>query len=150
MPVEANLFQATCRSGSPRRCDPGHNQPSGSGGLVHISIQTRDLEASLVFYTEQLGFRNTYLTLMRPDVHDGFFPLRYAEVRLGGCVIELLQPADLSRVGPGRKGIIEHIALGVKGIDTVLEHVKRSGAANQKTEVFESPNLRGGARGFFI
>ena len=119
-------------------------------GVAHISIQTRDLEASLAFYTGQLGFRQTYRTLVRPEVHDGFFPLRYAEVRLGACVIELLQPADSSRVEPGRKGIIEHMALEVKGIEAVLDRLKASGVANQKTEVFEFPDLLGGVRGFFI
>ena len=119
-------------------------------GLAHICIYTLDLEASLGFYTGQLGFRNTYRTLMRPEVHDGFFPLQYAEVRLGGCVIELLQPADPARVQPGRKGIIEHIALEVKGIEAVLERLKASGLAGPNTEILDLPDLFGGVRGFFI
>jgi hypothetical protein len=65
-------------------------------------------------------------------------------------VIELLQPEDLSGVEPGKRGIIEHIALEVKGLEAVLARLQASGAAKPDTRAFELPDLLGGVRGFFI
>jgi catechol 2,3-dioxygenase-like lactoylglutathione lyase family enzyme len=95
-------------------------------GLAHICVYTRDIEESIAFYRDNLDFRLAYQTVQNPDQEpDGFFPLHFALIEQGSCVIELLQPADLNRVKQDVDGIIEHFALAVENIEAVYERLRK-------------------------
>ncbi|MGD0551924.1 MAG: VOC family protein [Sedimentisphaerales bacterium] len=121
------------------------NQPSFADantpdikGLAHICVYTRDMSKSLVFYTDTLGFELVHRT--RLDSGFGF-----AMVRRGSCIIELLEPEDVNKVKPRTGGVIDHVALEVKDINTVFAKFKAKGVSFT-TPIIDDPNLMGGVR----
>ena len=96
----------------------GHNQVIGGGGFHHISMQVRDLDASIKFYTEGLGFElrlewgpeNRRTVLL--DTGDG----NYLEISPG--VSEGFNP----------KGLIRHFAFRSDDCDKAIEAVRAAGA----------------------
>ena len=121
------------------------NQPSFAdantpdiNGLAHICVYTRDMSKSLVFYTDTLGFEVVHRT--RLDSGFGF-----AMVRRGSCIIELLEPEDVNKVKPRTGGVIDHVALEVKDINTVFAKLKAKGVSFF-TPIIDDPNLMGGVR----
>ena len=107
-------------------------------GLAHICVYTRDMSKSLVFYTDTLGFEVVHRT--RLDSGFGF-----AMVRRGSCIIELLEPEDVNKVKPRTGGVIDHIALEVKDINTVFAKLKAKGVSFS-TPIIDDSNLMGGVR----
>jgi lactoylglutathione lyase len=107
-------------------------------GLAHICIYTRDMEKSLVFYTDTLGFNLVHRT--RLDAGFGF-----AMVRQGSCIIELLEPEDVNKVKPRTGGVIDHVALEVKDINAVYTKLKSKGVGFT-TPIIDDPNLMGGVK----
>jgi lactoylglutathione lyase len=107
-------------------------------GLAHICVYTRDMTKSLVFYTDALGFEVVHRT--RLDSGFGF-----AMVRRGSCIIELLEPEDVNKVKPRTGGVIDHVALEVKDINTVFAKLKAKGVSFS-TPIIDDPNLMGGVR----
>ena len=107
-------------------------------GLAHICIYTRDMQKSLVFYTDTLGFELVHRT--RLDAGFGF-----AMVRQGSCIIELLEPEDVNKVKPRTGGVIDHVALEVKDINAVFAKLKAKGVSFT-TPIIDDPNLMGGVR----
>ena len=61
-------------------------------GLHHIGIYTKSVDESLAFYTEVLEFQKQW----RGIVDHPTGKLDVAIISRGGCVIELVRPADLS------------------------------------------------------
>jgi len=100
--------------------------PSNFRGLAHLCVYTKDIEKSIAFYKDCLDFTLTYRTVQNPDQKpDGFFPLKFALVEQGSCVIELLQPSDPGRVKENVDGIVDHFALAVENIEQVFERLKK-------------------------
>jgi lactoylglutathione lyase len=121
------------------------NQPSFAdantpdiNGLAHICVYTRDMSKSLVFYTDTLGFDVVHRTHL--DSGYGF-----AMVRRGSCIIELLEPEDVNKIKPRTGGVVDHIALEVKDINTVFAKLKAKGVSFF-TPIIDDPNLMGGVR----
>ena len=96
----------------------GHNEGIGGGGFHHISMHVSDLEASLAFYTEGLGFehrlewisggrRNILL-----DTGDG----NYLELMAG--------ESD----GFNPNGLIGHFAFRTDDCDRAVEAARAAGA----------------------
>lgn len=97
-------------------------------GMHHLCIYTRNMEESLHFYCNILGFETVYKTIEKEGTEpDGFFPLNYALIRLGNCTIEVLMPSDIGSVKANVKGIIDHIGLNVIGIDEVVKDLQAKG-----------------------
>ena len=120
-------------------------------GLAHISIQTRDIEKSISFYTEQLDFEVTYRTVVNPDgPRNGFFPLQYVLLERGSCAIEMLQPDDIDSVKTGIEGIVGHFAIEVDDLDAVMKQLSGAGllAADAQPALF--PNLYKGSKATHI
>ena len=96
----------------------GHNQAIGGGGFHHVSMHVRDIEASLKFYVEGLGFvpklswgqGETRTVLL--DTGDG----NYFEISGGG--------SD----APKPEGIYRHLALRTTDLDTATERARAAGA----------------------
>ena len=96
----------------------GHNQAIGGGGFHHVSMQVKDVEASLKFYVEGLGFTpklswgqgETRTVLL--DTGDG----NYFEISGG------------SPDTPKPEGIYRHLALRTTDVDTATERARAAGA----------------------
>lgn len=85
--------------------------------IDHINILTNDLESSIKFYTEDLGF-----TLK--GIHD--YPemkFRLAYLEIGDAVVELMETCDISQ-NTGLK----HFAVACEGIEKIYNKLKDKGA----------------------
>ena len=96
----------------------GHNTALGGGGFHHVSMHVRDIEASIRFYTEALGFvhklawgQGAKRTVLL-DTGDG----NYFEI--SGGRTEDASPA----------GHFAHIALRAADPEAVIEKVRAAGA----------------------
>lgn len=116
-------------------------------GLAHIAIPTKDLDASIAFYRKYLDFELTYRTSVRVDGDSsGFFPVQYALVERGSCVLELLQPANTQLVKAGVEGIPGHFALAVDDLDAAVDRLKATGLLGPEVQPALYPTLLGGSR----
>ena len=114
-------------------------------GLAHIQIGTKDLEKSIQFYVDNLGFQVTNRSeLTRPDG-----TTKMALVRLGSCILELSQPAKPETVLEKTRGTVGHFAIEVTDIDKAVAAIKAKGITLDR-DVFTLENLFGGIRGAFI
>jgi len=80
----------------------------------HIGINVDDLERSIAFYTQVLGLE----LIERREVRH----LKIAFIKLGDTEIELVEG---SRSHERADGIVNHLALAVRDIDAVVEHLRR-------------------------
>jgi catechol 2,3-dioxygenase-like lactoylglutathione lyase family enzyme len=120
------------------------------GGLAHICVYTNDMEQSLAFYTGVLRFTIDYRTVLGGDVPtDGFWPLKYALVRQGSCVVELLEPADPSRVAIGVKGSVEHFGLLVDNLEAAVDDLRARGIVFDG-QIGSVPGLLDGFKSIFL
>ena len=85
-------------------------------GLDHINVQTRDLEKSVKFYSEVLGF-----TLVN-RVEAGSIKLVF--LTLGGVTVEL---SEASAAVSCQDGVVDHFTLRVSDIFAAVEVVKNQG-----------------------
>jgi len=91
-------------------------------GLAHIGVFVSDLERSIAFYRDILGFE-----VRHQNEVDG---IKVAFVNLGDLTLELiLSPEEVSKRSDG---IVAHIAMKVNGIEAVAAALKEKGI------VFES------------
>ena len=81
-------------------------------GVHHVSVNVRDVEAALAFYTEVLGFR---ARTDRPD-----FGFGGAWLDVGAQQVHLIEGTP-----PEAKG--QHFALGVADIDAAVAQLRRRG-----------------------
>lgn len=122
------------------------DQPAGVFvGLAHIQIGTKDLEKSIQFYVDNLGFKVINRSeLTRPDG-----TTKMALVQLGSCILELAQPAKPETVLEKTRGTIGHFAIEVTDINKAVAAVKAKGITLDR-DVFTLENLFGGIRGAFL
>jgi lactoylglutathione lyase len=98
----------------------------------HYGIYTDDIDASLTFYTDVLGF--THLFSSKAD--EAGIPLKMAWIRNEqGIVIELLQQANYNAKA-GADNCRNHVALRVSDLDTTVAALKAAGI-ELETEPFE-------------
>jgi catechol 2,3-dioxygenase-like lactoylglutathione lyase family enzyme len=107
-------------------------------GMAHICIFTRDIQKSVDFYTGTLGFELFH----RTHLDSGY---DFAIVKRGSCIIELLEPKDVEKTPPRPTGVIDHIALQVNDINTVVTQLKAKGV-HFNTGIIDDPNLMGGVK----
>ena len=88
-------------------------------GIHHLCVQTADLEASLRFYRDLIGFQVTD----RETCDFG----EYAMLKLGESRLELIQPKQADETSFGSQGALAHFGLAVTGIDEVCETLKQKG-----------------------
>lgn len=99
-------------------------------GLAHVNLTVRDMDVSLAFYCNTLGFENIYEFAALGN--------RCAFIRLGSCVIELHQAPTYDETL--KDGLFEHVALAVEDIEGVAEMLKAKGVT------FETDTVLGSAR----
>jgi len=107
-------------------------------GLAHICIYTKNIDESVKFYTETLGFKLVH----RTELQSGF---KFAIVRQGTCIIELLEPKNVDKTPPRPTGVIDHIALIVDDINKTVDQLKAKGV-HFNTGIIDDPNLMGGVK----
>jgi lactoylglutathione lyase len=91
-------------------------------GIGHIALKVYDLDKSLAFYRDKLGFAE----MMRIDKPDGGLWLVYLRVT-DEQFIEIFPGAETDR-SPGWNGnAITHVCLTVDDLDAVVERVTRAG-----------------------
>lgn len=88
-------------------------------GIHHICVQTPDMESSLHFYRDIIGFEVT-------DREACAFG-EYAMLMLGGSRLELIQPNQVDETGFRNQGALAHFGLAVNGIDEVCDALKQKG-----------------------
>lgn len=92
---------------------------NGIYGIHHICIHTPEIEKSINFYRDVMGFH----VIGRETCDFG----EYAMMKLNDSLLELIQPNEQDENTFGDKGSITHIGLAVKGIDSVLEDLRAKG-----------------------
>jgi lactoylglutathione lyase len=100
-------------------------------GLAHIGVFTADMDKSLEFYCDTLGFEHFYSCDM------GQVKLRF--VKAGSCIIELIRPADYA--GGRGEGVVAHIAVEVQGIRELVAALKAKGVVFKTEDVSVMPAL---------
>lgn len=108
-------------------------------GLAHIGIRVRDMEASIRFYVDTLGFTLT-------DTHQAG-PTKLAFLNIGTCLIELIQPAQYDERTPGQ---IDHIAVEVKDIEHLVCRLVEKNVRFLSNEIGTMDTLLGGVKNIFF
>jgi catechol 2,3-dioxygenase-like lactoylglutathione lyase family enzyme len=119
----------------------------------HTGITVSNLERSLVFWRDVLGFEFSHSTHQKGEIAEQITGVKGAELKLGvvrapgGHKIELLEylaPADRKKhanLRPCDVGHV-HVALVVDDLDAVLEKIAASGwkAAGEPQSLTSGPN----------
>lgn len=108
-------------------------------GLAHIGIRVRDLEESIKFYTETLGFELT--ARQQPGSS------KLAFLHIGTCLLELIQPDPFEPREPGQ---IDHIAVEVTGIESLVCRLIEKRVHFLNDDIMFHPNLLGGVKNIFF
>lgn len=108
-------------------------------GLAHIGIQVADIAASKAFYVDTLGFTLTHEEAMDNGV-------KLAFLNIGTCLLELV---EVPNHAPRPAGVIDHIAIEVEDIETVVCKLIEKQVTFLTNEINESPIL-GGIKNIFF
>ena len=114
-------------------------------GLFHIAVYTKDVDDSIDFYSNLLGFQVDW----RGMVDHPTGKIDAAVISLGDCVIELALPVDPSRVA-NEAGPVQHIALKVSSLQSLLKDLASKGVRFEFDGIEELPTLLNGVRHAFI
>ena len=108
-------------------------------GLAHIGVKVKDIDASIKFYTELLGFELTH--------KQKFGSSTLAFLGAGSCLLELIQGSNYEERTPGQ---VDHIAIEVKGIEALVAFLKENGVRFLSDEVSVCPDLIDGVKNIFF
>jgi lactoylglutathione lyase len=108
-------------------------------GLGHIGVFVEDIDRSIKFYTEVLGFE-LYEKAEVPE--DGGVTI-CAFIRNGSCVVELVQKPGAQ---PRTDGPVDHIAMAVDDVDAVMAHLKKHGIVFETDGPVHLPMIFDGVR----
>jgi lactoylglutathione lyase len=94
-------------------------------GLAHIGVFTADMDKSVKFYVDTLGFELFYSRDLGKTL------LRF--VRAGSCILELIQPEGYE--GGRGEGVVAHIAIEVEDIKGLVAELKTKGVKFRTEDV---------------
>ena len=103
-------------------------------GLQHVGIFVNDVERSVKFYTDILGFELIHKAVNK--VPEGDVLVRF--VKRGDCTLELVQfpyPIDRS------DGWVDHVALRVTDIDGTIKKLESEGVAFEEGSYTIAPHV---------
>lgn len=103
-------------------------------GLAHIGVFGRDIEKSVDFYTNVLGFECYH----RNEIAENGGVTKVAFVRAGTCDLELVQ---LPAAAPKKDGPVDHIALAVDDIEAAIIRLKEKGIEFETAEPVDLPMI---------
>ena len=91
----------------------------------HIGAYCNDIDESIDFYTDVLGFRHLFST----ETMEGDKPLKMAWVKSDdGVIIELLEQEDKSTIDAAGK-CLNHFAVRVQDMDEIVSRLTEKGIA---------------------
>ena len=111
---------------------------NGICGFHHVCVNTPDIDKSIAFYTDIIGFH----VVGRETCDFG----EYAMLRLNDSRLELIQPNDADENSFGDKGSLAHLGLGVTGIDKVVAELRTKGVKFLSEGINEEDVPMGGLR----
>jgi catechol 2,3-dioxygenase-like lactoylglutathione lyase family enzyme len=96
-------------------------------GLAHVAIFTDRYEDTMNFYTKIFPFTVVKeLVEKREGDTGGFFPLKYALIKLNDLYLEIMESADKKNFN-NIEGAVHHIGLKVSDIDKAMEFLVKRG-----------------------
>ena len=101
----------------------------GLGNLAHIGIFVKNLETSLDYYIEKLGFERTCDYLYKATPRDA----RIAFVALGTLVIELIENGD--DFSANNRESSNHIAMACRDIEATRKALEERGIVFEEDTV---------------
>lgn len=113
----------TCDSGDFKNWLERQQQPSPVG-LHHLLLMVSDLEASMEFYLDTLGFTRRMDAKPLPD---------------GRPFIATMEGLGLTAGGPGDLRQVDHLAFEVRNVEALYEKLKRTGATFPRGEIGPGP-----------
>lgn len=115
-------------------------------GIAHVGIYTPNVEESIRFYVEDLGFVFKYdKKIVTPE---GTIQLVLLEN--GSCVIELIQPVPATDGAGKPEGVISHLTLAVEGIEDLVSRLQQKGIIFETDEIRNVPGHYKGAKIIFF
>ena len=108
-------------------------------GLQHIGIPTKDIDETVLFYTE-LGFEVALSTIDPNNGHKVFF------LRLGDLTIETYESEEPAMCYGG----IEHVCINVTDVEAVYDIICKRGMNNLNDQINFLPFWENGVRFFTI
>lgn len=94
-------------------------------GLHHYGIYCRDIEESIAFYVDVLGFKHLFSTMAM----EGDKPLKMAWVKSAdGVIAELLEQEDKSTID-AVGACLNHVAVRVASMDDIVARLEERGVA---------------------
>lgn len=91
----------------------------------HIGAYCNDIQESIGFYTDVLGFKHLFST----ETMEGDKPLKMAWVKSpDGVIIELLEQEDKSTIDAANK-CLNHFAVRVDDMDEIVSRLNEKGVA---------------------
>ena len=94
-------------------------------GLHHYGIYCRDIEESIAFYVDVLGFKHLFSTMAM----EGDKPLKMAWVKSAdGVIAELLEQEDKSTIDAAG-ACLNHVAVRVASMDDIVARLEERGVA---------------------
>ena len=97
------------------------------GALDHYNVSTRNLQATVQFYEDVLGFKNGF----RPQ-----FDFPGAWLYSGSQpVLHLNDISQTDRQQPGDSGVIDHVAFGSRGFEATKQHLNGKGVSYRVNQV---------------
>lgn len=103
-------------------------------GLAHIGIFVKDMQTSVQFYRDTLGFQVT----------DTCNNLCFCNI--GTCLLELVEIRDYK---PRTAGQVDHIAVEVENIEALCDELRARGV-KMPDKIGEMPHLLGGVKNIFF
>ena len=88
-------------------------------GLAHIGVMTRDMDASVAFYTDVLNCTCTHRQFA------GTSELAFMQV--GDCVIELIKPEKNDHIKDLKPCQVDHVAFRVEDLDAEMARLEKIG-----------------------
>ena len=113
--------------------------------LFHIGIYTKDMEKSIYFYRDILGFKKKWQGIVEHQT--GLVGVCVME--LGSCIIELVKPVDLNRVTE-IPGPIQHLALRVIDLQDLMKSLEEKGVYFSSEGIAELPTFQKGIQNAFL
>ena len=108
-------------------------------GLAHIGVFLDDIDKSVAFYTDILGFECYH----RVDIEENGGITRIAFVKKGTCIIEIVQPGNAGGKADGR---VNHIAMQVEDIDAQMAILKQKGIVFETESAVTLPAIFNGVK----
>lgn len=114
-------------------------------GMQHLGIPAVDMEKSIKWYTEVLGFENIEEKVISDRCHAAF-------LKKGNLVLEIYQEneAAVQEVAGRNHGHIDHVALNVTDVKAAFEEMKKTGCTMLDTEIQSLPFFENGVAWFTV